>query len=71
MAKLSTKAILSELALYSDLYMDMSEFLNEADMFIEGLDMEEGQYDKVVERLKLDILDVEYTNREIQGSDLI
>ena len=59
MAKLSTKAILSELAMYSDLYMDMSEFLNEADMFMEGLDMEEGQYDKVVERLKLDILDVE------------
>ena len=48
MARLSTNAILHELAMYSELYMDMSEFLEETDMFIEGLDMEEGQYDFVV-----------------------
>ena len=59
MAKLSTNAILTELAMYSDLYMDISEFLEESDTFIEGLDMEDGQYNKVIDRLKLDILDVE------------
>ena len=59
MARLSTKAILNELAMYSELYLDIDEFLSESDMFIEGLDMEEGQYNKVIDRLKLDILDIE------------
>lgn len=59
MARLSTTAILNELAMYSELYLDIDEFLSESDMFIEGLDMEEGQYNKVIDRLKLDILDIE------------
>lgn len=59
MARLSTTAILNELAMYSELYLDITEFLEESDMFIEGLDMEEGQYNKVIDRLKLDILDIE------------
>ena len=59
MARLSTNAILNELAMYSELYLDIDEFLSESDMFIEGLDMEEGQYNKVIDRLKLDILDIE------------
>lgn len=59
MARLSTTAILNELAMYSELYLDIDEFLSESDMFIEGLDIEEGQYNKVIDRLKLDILDIE------------
>ena len=59
MATLSTNAILNELAMYSELYMDIDQLLEESDIFIEGLDMDDDQYNKVVTRLKLDILDIE------------
>lgn len=59
MNRLSTDAILAEISCYSDLYMDLDMLLEQVDAFLEGLDVSDTQYDKVVERLKLDILDIE------------
>lgn len=59
MVNLSTNAILNELAMYSDEYNDISQFLEEADKLLGNLDVTDNKYNKVIDRLKLDVLDVE------------
>lgn len=63
---LSTQSILSELAYISDNTTDIIDFFDEANDLLNSVVLSEAQYNKITDRLKIDILDVE---RFIKNND--
>lgn len=59
MVKLSSDSILSELAIYDQMFPDVTNVLEAGDELLDSISLEKPEYNKVTQRLKLEVLDVE------------
>ena len=56
---LTTDSILKELSVMSEMSTDIVDFLEDANSFLNSLSLNEAEYDKVTDKLRLEILDVD------------
>lgn len=59
MSILTENSIVNELVAMNDLYHDTAYFLERADEFLTSVCEDENQYNRITDRLKLDVLDIE------------
>ena len=59
MVRMSAESVLSELAMYDYMDTDISNVLEAGDQLLDNISLEKPEYNKVTQRLKLEVLDVE------------
>ena len=59
MIEMSAESFLSELALYDTMDPDISNVLEAGDQLLDTISLEKPEYNKVTQRLRLEVLDVE------------